>query len=144
MEENAIQNATRRAKQKRRLGKDAECALCGFAEPEGLRRVPLSKLNREARRIIEQHHVVGRANDPELTIPLCLICHAKATEQLRSVGASMRPSRTFLEKLIAILKALGAFLKELGERFVRWANELAACVQALDAKYPAWREMPEA
>lgn len=144
MEENAIQHTARRAKQQRRVGKDAACLFCGFAEPEGLRRVPISKLNREACRIIQQHHVVGRANDPELTIPLCLNHHSLATEQLWRVGASMRPAGTLLDKLTAILKALGAFFKQLGERLIKWASELAAFVQALDVKYPAWREMPEA
>lgn len=56
----------------------------------------------------------------------------------------MRPAGTLLDRLITILKALGAFFKQLGERLIKWASKLAGFVQALDAKYPAWREMPEA
>jgi hypothetical protein len=56
----------------------------------------------------------------------------------------MRPAGTLLDRLIAILRALGAFLKSLGERFITWASELAAFVCALDAKYPEWRDLPEA
>ena len=144
MKENPVRNAARGAKQKRRVGETAACALCGFAEPEALQRVLKPKLNREARRVIEHHHVVGRAHDPSLTVPLCLNCHAKATEQVRCVGGSMRPAETFLERLVAVLRALGAFLAELGKRLLGWASKLAAFVEALDAKYPPWRAMPEA
>lgn len=144
MQQNAIQHAARRAKQQRRVGKDASCALCGYAEPEALRRAPISKLDRKARSIIERHHVVGRNHDQTLTIPLCRNCHAQATEQLRQKGVSMKQPNTTLERLISILKALAAFFEMLGDACFRWAEALVRFVAGLDAEYPAWREMPEA
>ena len=144
MKRKPVQDAVRRTKQKRRVGEHAVCVLCRRAEPEALKRVALSELNGTTRRLVEQHHVVGKRNDATLTVPICLSCHAVATEQLRSVAASMQQPRTLLEKLIAILKALGVFFKQLGESCLKWAAELAAFVQSLDARFPAWRTMPEA
>lgn len=144
MTDNSAKHAVRRAKQERRVGDDAVCVLCGYAEPEGLRRVPMGQLTKTVRSVIEEHHVVGRANDPTLTVPLCLRCHAESTEQLRRVEASMQPPRTLLDRLIAILRALAAFFMTLGKQFLNWASELAAFVQALDANCPKWRELEAA
>jgi len=136
MEPDPIKTAARRAARERRLGADASCALCGYAAPDALIAA--------ARTLLEDHHAVGRANDGALTVPLCRNCHAELTEECRARGASMAKPRTLLDKLVAILRALGAFFRTLGEKFLEWAEQVARFLAGLDRECPEWREMPEA
>ena len=136
MDTNPIQTAARHAQAKRRLGPDAVCVQCGMANLSALTPTPKS--------LLEAHHVVGRAHEPALTVPLCRNCHAILTEQLRRVGASMRPAATVLDRLVAMLRALGAFFQQLGSHVAQWAETLAALLPALTAAYPSWRTLPEA
>ncbi len=135
MEQDPIGNDARNARRERRLGADARCFLCGFAKP--------AAIFTAHRKVLEKHHVVGRANDPELTVILCLNCHAVMTEEYRAHGVSMRPG-DILERVIAILRACSAFLPAVGDTCFRLATELQRFLAALDAKYPGWRDMPEA
>ena len=64
---------------------------------------------------IEKHHVAGRNHDPELTSPLCLACHAQATENLRRSGVDMRYTRDRVERVRRALKAAAVFLRMLAE-----------------------------
>ncbi len=135
MEQDPIGNDARRARRERLLGADAQCFLCCFAKPEALLGV--------RRSLLEKHHVVGRANGPKLTVLLCLNCHAVMTEKYRTHGVPMRPGN-ILEQVIAGLRAFGAFLPSAGETCFRLATALQRFLAALDAKYPEWRDMPEA
>lgn len=136
IEGDPIKNDARRSKQERRVGKGARCAQCGIGNFETLRPVKAS--------LIESHHVVGRANDSDLVVPLCKNCHALATEKLAQVGASMNPPNTVLHKLVEVLKALGAFFTDLGGKCIEWSAEVARLITGLNNQHPTWVEMPEA
>jgi hypothetical protein len=116
-DDDPVQNDARRARRQRQLGEGAVCVLCGEEDPAAL---VAGKAT-----LIEQHHVVGRQHEPALTAPLCRNCHAKQTETLRRAGVPMKRPRDFLERLVAILRALGLFLQEAGKALLRWADELA-------------------
>ncbi len=133
MEQDPIQNDARRARRQRRIGAPTVCMLCGLRELAALTVLP--------RRLIEQHHVVGRAHDPQLMVPVCRNCHAILTERYRHAGVSMRPPASALDRLVAALGALGVFFRELAAACVRWAAELSELVEALDAACPRWRKV---
>jgi hypothetical protein len=102
MDETPIQTArrlSRRADQNR-------CLLCG----------------REKH--IEQHHVAGQNHDSEFTTPLCQVCHAQATENLRRADIDMRCASESGERLRRALKATAVFLRMLAEALWRWAESL--------------------
>ncbi len=90
------------------------------------------------------HHVAGRVNDPDLTAPVCLNCHADQTEQHRRAGVRLRDDPdlppTGLDRLMAMLAGAGVFLRELGDRLVGWADFLRRLVAVLDRALPGWRE----
>jgi len=135
MEQDPIGNDARDARRRRRLGDDPQCFLCSFAKPEAL--LPVH------RNVLERHHVIGSSNDSNLTVLLCLNCHAVLTEKYRSSGVSMRPG-DILERVIAALRAFGVFLPSAGDTCFRFATALQRFLAALDDKYPGWRDMPEA
>lgn len=99
MEENPIQNDVRKTKRRCKLGENPACAHCGDRRPE----------------VLEKHHLVGKANEPALTITLCRNCHAVATERLRQSGVSMEPPPTLLQRLLAILKGIACSLIQVAE-----------------------------
>ena len=135
-DENPIQSAGRRKAREQRLGTDAVCMFCLHDQLEAL--IPVQ------RSLLEGHHVLGKVNAPDVVVPLCRNCHAKITEQLRRVGASMQESPTLMHRLLSILRALGTFLLELATTVFAVAEQLARFIGALDVRYPGWRAMPEA
>ena len=138
MEYEPLQNDVRKTRRRRRLGANAVCILCGETAPETLRLV--------SRSLLEGHHVLGVSNDPNLRVPVCRNCHAKTTEAMHAAGVDLRhiPSRTILEVIVSILRALGAFFHALADTLFAWADRLLALIRALDTRYPQWRELPEA
>jgi hypothetical protein len=68
------------------------------------------------------------------------------TEAMRAAGVDLRhvPPRTVLEVIVSILTALGAFFQALADTLFAWADRLLTLIQALDIRYPHWRELPEA
>jgi hypothetical protein len=90
---------------------------------------------------LEEHHVVGRNNDPELTAPLCPMHHNEQHEQLRESGASMRPANNPLDWIISKLRALGTFLYSLAQACFRWVDVLIGFRDDLDNHCPAWRDL---
>jgi hypothetical protein len=131
-----IANATRRAKREQVLGEDAACALCGLADIDSLTLVERS--------LLEAHHLVGRANDGALTVPLCRNHHAEVTEGYRDAGVPLNAPPTFLHKLAAVLRSLGAFFLAIAQRFASWAETLIAFIAWLDQMLPSWRTWKEA
>src|ERR1700738_1185071 len=100
-----LASETRRAKREQLLGENPACLLCGLANIDCLTIVQRS--------ILESHHIVGRANDGELTAPLCRNCPAGVSEGSRDAGVALNRPPPFLHKLAAILRALGALLSAL-------------------------------
>ena len=118
----------------RRLAADPVCVCCG--DPNG----PL-----------EQHHLFGVANEPDLELPLCRCpCHRRESEGQLIYGVSLRHGQALVvpEQVASHLRALGgSFLfvgSPLGERLLDWAERLIALTEALDGDYPDWRRLPEA
>jgi hypothetical protein len=126
-----ITNVTRRGKREQILGDDPACILCGLANIDSLTLVQRS--------LLEAHHLVGRANDGELTAPLCRNCHAAVTEGYRDAGVPLNHPPTLLHKLAAILRGVGAMLTALGAKLSAWAESLIALIASLDAALPSWR-----
>jgi hypothetical protein len=93
--------------------------------------------------LVQSHHVLGKNNDPNVTVPVCLNCHAILTEMNRRYGVSMETPANLLEHLVAVLRALGVFLPVLGESLFRLADQVDRFMKSLDDKYPEWRNMKE-
>lgn len=129
---NPIGAAARRTRREEILGENPICLLCGEKEFWALILAP--------EKLLENHHVAGKAHDPDLTLTICLNCHARQHELLRVAGASMKPANSFLERLALILRGLGVHLQILADKFVVWAQMLLDLVTDLDAKFPKWRE----
>jgi hypothetical protein len=122
---------TRRGKRELLLGENPACFRCGHTNIDSLLLV--------SRSFLELHHVVGRANDGELTAPLCRNCHAELTEAYRDAGVPPNRPPTFLHRLAAILRALGALFSDLGKKLSAWAETLIQFIQRLDTELPSWR-----
>lgn len=120
-ENQPIQNDSRRRARQKRLGPDAVCVLC--LQPQ------LETLIPAERSLLEAHHVLGREHNGKVTVPLCRNCHAIVTEQLQQVGASMEKADTLLDRLVAMLRALGAFCRLLGDALIALAQELAQYIK---------------
>jgi len=125
-----IRTARRKVLRKDRLGSNAFCLFCGYACLESLthvsrkwleaRGIPKDRLDR----LLEEHHIIGEAHDPDLTVTLCLNCHREITEGLAREGVSMRPERN-LRKLIALMLRASAVLFELlATSYRKWARLL--------------------
>jgi hypothetical protein len=136
MDKNPIQDAIRRDRREQELGENPVCMCCGNEDFWALMKVP--------EKLLQGHHVAGQAHDPELTACICLNCHFIEHENLRREGVSLKPSRSFLERLAEILTAIGAFLRTLADRCVIWAEQLLNLVGILDRDFDGWREIPEA
>jgi hypothetical protein len=114
-----VQHLVRKARHERQVGGSGRgCLLCGEADWRTLRTAPAS--------LLEEHHVGGRNHDPELTVPLCLNCHAKVTERQRQCGADLRAAESACTRVASMLRSLAAFLFELAESVLGWADELEA------------------
>ena len=131
-----IHDDARRTSRAKKLGPNAVCVRCG--EPQWETLVPGN------RSLLEAHHLVGRVNDADLTVPLCRNCHAILTEKLRQVGASMSKPLTLLDRIVAVLRCIGAFLGLIGAKLLQLADRLSRFMAALDKSAPEWRTMAEA
>lgn len=133
-----IRRDVRKARRQRFLGADGVCSFCGEADPLRLMKVKRASL-------LEEHHPLGRANEPSLTIVLCRNCHAVETARMLDAGVPLRGvGKTVPDKLIAVLRALAVFLEGLARVLTEWADRMTNLVAALDREAPGWREIPEA
>lgn len=117
-EENPMQSELRRERRRQRVPDKAVCEVCGYSKPEGLIALKTP---------FEEHHVVGRANDPNRTLIVCRNCHAVLGERARDAGASMRPPRSPRERVLNRLRALCSLFTlaiemcfELAEEIIRY------------------------
>ena len=126
--------AQRRTRLRQRLGPAARCLFCGDQELEALRKVD--------RAWLEQHHALGRAHNPELTVVLCRRCHARVSASQQDDGVPLKRQPTLLETLLAVLTAAGSFFRTLAEALFAWITRGKAFLRGLDADFPTWRRMP--
>jgi hypothetical protein len=116
--ESRLQTEARTMRRFRALGDNPSCALCGESNPEALTSIKRS--------LFENHHVGGDANDPDLTVVLCLNHHRIATERQRQCGVDLcHRQKDTLERLINILKGLASFLLLAGEVLLAWVERLS-------------------
>jgi hypothetical protein len=112
-----LKTAKRTAYRLEKLGsKDPVCLFCGCSEPMLLRPV--------TRRFLEEHHVVGIANDPELTLALCFNCHALITEGLLQAGVNMTRESDPKKFAANMFQALAVHHDNLSAACKRFATEL--------------------
>jgi hypothetical protein len=125
-----IRTARRKTLRIDRLGNNAFCLFCGYACLEALTNVSRKWL--EARgiskywidRLLELHHIVGEARDPDLTITLCLNCHREITEGLAREGVSMHPEASLYKLIAAMLRASAVLFDFLAVAYRKWASHL--------------------
>jgi hypothetical protein len=125
-----IRTARRKTLRVDRLGNNAFCLFCGYACLEALTKVTRQWL--EARGIskcpidglLEVHHIVGEARDPDLTITLCLNCHREITEGLAREGLGMHPENSSFKLIAAILRASAVLFDFLAAAYRKWASFL--------------------
>jgi hypothetical protein len=112
-----LRAARRKAQRLEKLGGEHPfCLHCGCSEPMLLRPV--------TRCFLEEHHVVGFANDPDLTLALCFNCHALITEGLLQAGVSMTKQSDPIKFACVVFRALAVHFRALSEAFWRFANLL--------------------
>lgn len=121
-------NRRRRARRDRRLGPDARCARCGCSDP----------------RVLEAHHIGGRANDPHSVVIYCRNCHAIVEECQRELHAPFNAPADILDREFAIRRHQAALLTSIVEMIIADAPRLGAFYAALNDRHPEWRNMPEA
>lgn len=129
-DQHPIRTARRKTLRVERLGNNAFCLFCGYACLEALTNVSRNWL--EARgiskdwtdRLLEVHHIVGEARDPDLTLTLCLNCHREITEQLTREGVSMHPENNLRKLIAAMLRASAVLFDFLAAAYRKWASLL--------------------
>jgi hypothetical protein len=129
-DQHPIRTARRKTLRKERLGSDDFCLFCGYACLESLtpvsrrwleqRGIPKDRLNR----LLELHHGVGEAHDPDVIIMLCLNCHREITEGLACEGVSMHPETNLLKVITYVLRASAALFESLATSYRKWASRL--------------------
>jgi hypothetical protein len=125
-----IRTARRKALREERLGNDAFCLFCGYGCLESLTKVSRKWLESKGvspdwiERLLEDHHAVGEAHDPELFVTLCLNCHRAVTEGLAREGVSMRPEKNVPKLVALMLRASAVFFEALAKSYRKWANLL--------------------
>src|SRR5215469_2837211 len=95
---NPARAARRETELRERL--DAErpaCIYCGYLELVALRRI--------SRKLLPEHHVLGRKHDPNLFVIVCLNCHAVVHEMLADTGVDLRPQSDPVKRVAAMLRA---------------------------------------
>jgi hypothetical protein len=125
-----IRTARRKALREERLGKDAFCLFCPYGPLESLTKVSRKWLESKGvskdwlARLLEDHHVVGEAHDPDLLVTLCLNCHREVTEGLAREGVSMRPEKNISKLIALMLRASAVFFEALAKSYRKWATLL--------------------
>ncbi len=138
MSEDPIGSAARAAKIRRRVPEGMACPLCGEQDP-----ACLAEVNKT---VLEDHHIAGAANMPDLTVWLCRNCHRKLHLDMLDEGVDLThpPQRVLLAVIGVVLVAAAALLHKLADTFIWLAGLLGVFVASLDIEYPQWRDLPEA
>ena len=122
--------ARRNARRKDRFGDNNFCLFCGYACLQSLTTVTRHWLEAKGipadllDRLLEEHHIHGKAHDPSLLVTLCLNCHREITENLMREGVSMRPQKNANEVIALKLKGSAVLLESLASSFRDSASSL--------------------
>ncbi|SRR6266849_6328252 len=125
-----IRTARRRVLREERFGNNTFCLFCGYACLESLtqvsrkwledRGIPKAYLDR----LLQEHHIVRRVHDPDLTITLCLNCHREIEEGLACEGVSMHAERNLCKLIALVLRASAVLFEHLASSYRKWASLL--------------------
>jgi hypothetical protein len=114
---NPARAARRETELRERLGaKPPVCIYCGYEELVALRRI--------SRKLLPEHHVLGRKHDSGLFVIACLNCHAVAHETLTDAGVDLRPQRDPVKRVAAMLRAEAVHLEMLADSMRKQAELL--------------------
>jgi hypothetical protein len=125
-----ICTAKRKVLREDRLGSDAFCLFCGYARLESLTHVTrkwleAGKIPKDwLDRLLEEHHIFGKAHDHDATVTLCLNCHREITEGMAREGISMRPERNKHKLIALVLRGSAVLFESLATSYRRWASLL--------------------
>ena len=150
-----IRNAARATRRVHKFGPDPCCLLCGVREPKILVATPLGELleasaeaepsdeslRPKVRLVLEEHHLLEKSIDRDITVALCRNCHGLVHELLRDLGIDFKADRehgTILHVLQTVLRVLAVFHQQLAT-FLAWlADELGYLIRSLDRRHPGW------
>jgi hypothetical protein len=145
-----IKRYHRKQKATRRVGAGKQCHTCGEARPEALIRgnqpiiCALCERKREGKRAFDEHHVAGRANNPN-TIPVAVNDHRAEL----NVAQYDWPKETLenrdgspLLAAAACLRGVCDLIVYLIKKFVLWIVDMLETLDAHLAKNlgPKWWE----
>ncbi len=103
---NPARSARRKTELSEKLGSENRvCFYCGCTELVALRRV--------SRKLLEEHHFLGRNDDPDSTIWLCRNCHALAHENLLDAGVDLQATADPIQRIARTLRAEAVHLEQL-------------------------------
>jgi hypothetical protein len=137
--EEAINRAVRRTRKALPLGPDARCWKCGCADPTVLHRRGTKiwcyecSSAQPGKTTVEEHHLVGKANDPELTAGVPGNLHLPLTDAQTDWPRAVRynPERDPLLWLAALCLSLRDIARELVGRLEAIAQFLVQLSRAL-------------
>jgi hypothetical protein len=90
--------ARRKTELRERLGAERPvCAYCGYAELVALQRV--------SRKFLEEHHVLGRNHDPNLTVIVCQNCHTLLDEYVLDARVDLQAESDPIKRVAMMLRA---------------------------------------
>lgn len=126
-----------RRRAERRVILGSACVLCGEGDCEVLAQRPAG--------VLEEHHVAGQVNDPDLTVVLCLNCHRRISARMPSYGVRLDRDAELsrIERSVGLLRGLAVFCEQLAFSLMSWARQLEQTVTDLDERDPQWREVDE-
>jgi hypothetical protein len=138
MSDDPIGEAARAAKRRHKVPPGTACPFCGEQDPACL--VEVDKT------ILEEHHIAGVANLPDLTVWLCPTCHRKLHVDMLDgdVELSHPPRRVLLVVVAVVLGACVALMRKLADTFEWLVGLLWLFIGSLDGEYPGWRDLHEA
>ena len=130
---NGAQTAARNARRKRAIGCESVCVRCRYANPFGMID-PGSKGAKDALRLFEEHHLVGRNHDPALKTLFCRNCHAELHAKYRDGAVELEKCLSFAETLMAMLTALAILFRDLADALMRWVERIRNELLPLERK----------
>ena len=103
---NPARAARREAELREKLGTERpSCIYCGYGELVALRRI--------SRKLLPEHHVLGRKHDSDLFVIACLNCHAVTHELLSNAGVELQPVSDPVMRVATMLRAEAVHLEML-------------------------------
>ena len=129
-DQSPIRTARRKLLREERVGSDAFCLFCGYACLESLTQVSRKWLEAKGisqsllDRLLEEHHIIGEAHDPDLMVTLCLNCHREITEGLTREGVSMHPEKNLRRFIALVFRASAVLFEHLAASYRKWAKLL--------------------